>query len=346
MLYIGIAIVSLLGALLLWLYWRQEAARHGVKLPWGGAVVVMLVSFTAVATYIGRGQHPDTADWIRDWQAHREFAQQITKGDPDPEMAEQVPLQVLARVLQRQLHLTPSTEGWYVLSLIYSELDAPRVAVVAAEKAVEKSGGALEPRLLLARSLIEQEQGKLNQDSARLLDEIVAEHPQHDGAWTLLASAAMQSRDYQRALTAWQALQSRHGDGDIRELLETMIQTAGAQLEAQRYFSGLSVQVDAGEGVDAGGTLFVFLRRPGDSGQPLAAVRVLADRFPMQVTVMPEHWLQDMPAPGTPVVAGARYSMSLGRGVEDALESADAAPVTGAGGALSARVRLPDAAAK
>lgn len=340
MLYAAIILLAAAAALLLWWMWRREALRQGAVLRTPSIAVVLAVAALALLLYIWRGQHPDTDRWLADWRDYQGFATQVVAGNPDPELAAQIPLQSLARVLQRQLHLTPSAEGWYVLSLVYSELEAPQVSVMAARRAVEISDNALEPRLLLARSLIEQDKGRLNDEARQLLEDILAEYPGHDGALTLLASAAMQSQDFARALPAWQALLMRHGDGEARPLLEKMVEDARRQLSSQQHYQNLTVVVEAGDGIEAGGNLFVFLRRPGDVGQPLAAVRVLADRFPMSVQLAPANWLQAMPAPGTELVAGARYSMAGGGGVEQAGESAELMPVRGASGALSARLRL------
>jgi cytochrome c-type biogenesis protein CcmH len=339
----SIALVCLLAACLLWWLWRREARHYGVRLSPLSLPVIGVLLLVAVLLYISRGLDPDTGRWIADWHEHQAFARQIVEGNPDPELAEKVPLQSLARVLQRQLHLTPSAEGWYVLALIYSELESPAVAVMAARRAVDKSDGDLEPRLLLARSLIEERRGQLSEESAALLEAIIEEVPQHDGALTLMASAAMQSRDFARALPAWEALLLRHGAGEARPLLENMVAAARSQLGAQQYYTNLAVTVEAAPTVEPGGTLFVFLRRPGDAGQPLAAVRVLADRFPLTVTVRPEHWLQDMPEPGTAVVAGARYNPGITRGIEDALESARLELLAGGAGALTASLLLPGA---
>ena len=340
MLYAALVLLAVTAALLLWWMWHREALRQGTTLQTPSIAVVLAVAALALLLYIRSGQHPDTGRWLSDWRAYQDFATQVVAGNPDPEQAAQIPLQSLARVLQRQLHLTPSAEGWYVLSLIYSELEAPQVSVMAARRAVEASNNALEPRLLLARSLIEQEQGRLNGESRELLEIILAEHPGHDGALTLLASAAMQSQDFARALPAWQALLARHGEGEARTLLEKMVEDARSKLSAQQYYQNLTVLVEAGDGIEAGGNLFVFLRRPGEAGQPLAAARVLADRFPMTVQLESANWLQAMPAPGTELVAGARYSAAAGGGVEQAGESAELMPVSGPAGALSARVRL------
>ena len=340
MLYLLIGLTSLVVAILLWVLWRREANQQAVTLGKPAIPLAAAVIMLGALLYTQLGLHQDTSRWLADWNEHREFALQVVAGEPDPELAAKVPLQSLARVLQRQLHLTPSAEGWYVLALVYSELEAPLVAVTAARKAVELAGDELDPRLLLARSLIEQNGGKLNAEAGEILDGILESHPQHDGALTLLASAAMQGRDYARALPAWQALLSRHGEGEAGPLLEKMVADAESKSQSQSHYQNISLSVDADPAVLAGGTLFVFLRRPGDSGQPLAAVRVLADGFPITVTLLPEHWLQEMPAPGTKLVAGARYSERASGGIEGALESAELVALAGQAGQLAASLRL------
>jgi len=336
MLWLAIAVLALLAAGLMGFLWRRAAG----ELPPMAVVLVLITILVASGLYLTQGIHKETPRWIADWQDYNEFARQVIAGEPDPEMAAEVPLASLARVLQRQLHLTPSAEGWYVLALVYSEMEAPRVAVTAARRAVESSDGALEPQLLLARTLIEQEKGKLTSESAELLENIIAEYPQHDGALTLLASSAMQSQDYSRALPAWQRLLARHGDGEAAPLIQGMIDEATQKRAAQEYYRDLTVTVSADPWLAPGGTLFVFLRHPGGSGQPLAAVRVLADRFPMTVVINGPQWLQQMPEPGTELVAGARYD----RGVAGGVEAADivASPVTlsGTSGELQAALHL------
>jgi cytochrome c-type biogenesis protein CcmH len=340
MLYLLIGSTGLVVAVLLWLLWRHEAKQQAVTLSLPSLSLIVAVVVIATLLYMTRGLNPETGRWLADWSEHREFARQVVAGEPDPELAANVPLQSLARVLQRQLHLTPSTEGWYVLALVYSELEAPLVAVTAARSAVELGGDALEPRLLLARSLIEQNGGKLNAEAADILDEIIQRYPDHDGALTLLASAAMQGKDYARALPAWQALLRRHGEGEAAPLLEKMVAEAQRQQQSQLYYQGITVTVEAGAEVQPGGTLFVFLRRPADVGQPLAAVRVLADSFPMTVSLLPEHWLQEMPVPGTELIAGARYSTRAGSGIEGAFESDQRVALAGEAGQLAARLSL------
>ncbi|MCC1495626.1 cytochrome C biogenesis protein [Alcanivorax sp. 1008] len=340
MLYLLIGLTSVVVAILLWVLWRHEARQQAVTIAMPAISLTAAVMAVGALLYIGVGLNKDTDRWLSDWREYREFARQVVAGEPDPQLAANVPLQSLARVLQRQLHLTPSAEGWYVLALVYAEMEAPKVAVTAARKAVELAGDELDPRLLLARSLIEQNGGKLDAEASAILDDVLRSHPDHDGALTLLASAAMQSRDYARALPAWQALLNRHGEGEARPLLEKMVADAQRQLQSQLYYQGITVTVDADVRVQAGGTLFVFLRRPGDVGQPLAAVRVLADGFPMTVSVLPENWLQEMPTPGTQLEAGARYSDRASAGIEGAVESAERVALTGEAGQLAARLNL------
>src|SRR5690606_11669561 len=106
------------------------------------------------------------------------------------------------------------------------------------------------------------------------------------------------------------------------------------------WLADVQVEVSAGEGIQPGGTLFVFLRRPGEKGQPLAAVRLLADRFPLTLPAEASHWLQAPPAPGTAPSAGARCTPARGHGVDRAGIAAENQPLGEHSGGLRATLRL------
>ena len=118
MLYLLIGLTSVVVAVLLWALWRYEAKQQAVTIGKPVIPLTAAVIVGAVLLYAGVGMHQDTEQWLSDWSEHREFARQVVAGQPDQELAAKVPLQSLARVLQRQLHLTPSAEGWYVLALV------------------------------------------------------------------------------------------------------------------------------------------------------------------------------------------------------------------------------------
>ena len=156
----------------------------------------------------------------------------------------------------------------------------------------------------------------------------------------MLGMAATGGGDYRTAIEAWDALIALHPDGDGADTLKGARAKARERLANQSYVDNLRVTVEAASHVPAGGTLFVFLRKPGDTGQPLAAVRTLADRFPLTVEVKAGNWLQAVPPPGTELVAGARYASGPGGDVASAAIVTKNQPVTGKAGALRATVEL------
>lgn len=322
---------------LLLLSWQQ--LRHNSAASLRTLVVVPFAVAVAVTCYWFFGRHPNTSEWLQEYDANRDLVRGMIHGEADPAL-DQLPTATLTRVLQRELAMEPSAQGWYGLSLLYSDMQAPMVAITAARKAVQMAPQEDTPKLLLARSLIAQNQGALEPEARNLIEGVLSRQPEHDGAWMMLAMAAMSSSDYDVAIRAFDNLLTRHGDGDAAAQLRKAKAEALEQQQNQSWLSNLTVEVQAGEGISPGGTLFVFLRRPGEQGQPLAAVRTLADHFPMSVTVRQNNWLQQPPEPGTTLVAGARYAQAPGQGVDQAAVTAENQPLSGKDGALRAVLQL------
>lgn len=339
MLWVWMVLWALVVSVLFVLLWRRARGATttiGAHKTWLAAPLIMAAAFAA---YWFVGRHPDTASWLSEHGTHRQATLSLLRGQPDAGL-EEVPVAVLTRVLQRELASNPTAAGWYALALLYGEMEAPAVAVTAARKAAEMAPGEAGPQLLLARSLIDQAEGRLTPEAHRLLDAVLEEQPEHDGAWMMLGMAAMTSADYGLAIEAWDELLDRHPEGEAAVALNNARRRAEKLRDSQGYLQNLRVTVEAGPQVQPGGTLFVFLRKPGDTGQPLAAKRVLADRFPLEVRLVAGDWLQEPPPPGTPLVAGARYATGPGGGVDQAGVSAEMQPLSGVSGALSATLTL------
>jgi cytochrome c-type biogenesis protein CcmH len=321
------------------LLWQRTLRRadSSIALPhlWLFPAIVLV----ATTSYLTLGYHPETEAWLSEYADNRDLVQTMIDGKPDPALRD-VPVPVLTRTLQRQLALQPSAEGWYTLALLYGEMEAPAVAITAARNAQRLAPNEQSPKLLLARSLIAQADGQLVPEAQTLIEEVIAQAPTHDGAWMMLATAAMTSADYDLALAAFDDLLSRHNEGEAGAALTKAKEDALERQKNQSWLANISIEVTAAEGIEAGGTLFVFLRKPGDTGQPMAAVRLLADGFPLQVKVAAANWLQQPPAPGTPLVAGARYAMAPGQGVDQAGVTAENQPLVAKQGRLSASLEL------
>lgn len=321
------------------LLWQRTLQRADTKLALSHLWLFPAIVLVVTTSYLTLGYHPETEAWLNEYAQNRDIVQTMIDGKPDPALRD-VPVPVLTRTLQRELAIQPSAEGWYTLALLYGEMQAPAVAITAARNAMRLAPDEQSPKLLLARSLIAQADGQLVPEAQTLIDEVITQAPTHDGAWMMLATAAMTSADYDLALRAFDDLLSRHNDGEAGAALTKAKQDALERQKNQSWLANVTVEVTAADSIEAGGTLFVFLRKPGDSGQPMAAVRLLADRFPLQVKVAAANWLQQPPAPGTALVAGARYAMAPGQGVDQASVVAPNQPLTANQGRLSATLEL------
>lgn len=330
---------------LLALAWRREGRRHGgvpARLP--ALVVALLVSLAGAGFYLWLGHDEATGEWLADQQRLAPVAREIINGRSPTQLSEDIRIGPLARVLQRELARRPdSATGWYALGELYEQMEAPQMTVQAARKGLEVASDAqrTDLEMLLARGLVGAARGQLVPEAEERLRGILEKHPTHDGAWTVLAMAASQSGRHELAIEAFESLLSRHGDGRIGDMLRRGLEQARAADRRQGELDELTVTVNAPEGMEPGGTLFVFLRRPDGTGQPLAARRLLAREFPLNVTLRPEDWLQPFPGDDAALMAGARYSPAPGGGVEQAGSRAEPVPVdTGATDGPAARLEL------
>ena len=140
---------------------------------------------------------------------------------------------------------------------------------------------------------------------------------------------------------------ARHPDGEAADAIRMALEDARARRDGARHYGSIRITVTAPEALEAGGTLFVFLRPAGSGGgQPLAARRILADQWPMTVAIGADDWLQPYPAAGAELVAGARYAPTPGSAVDQAGLAGQPVPLESVDGALAARVTLSEAPAQ
>ncbi len=338
---------------LLALVWRRESRRQGATVAAGPAWVVAAVLVVMGGALYGlAGYQESTGEWLRDHRRLQPMAIEILEGRSPGEVAgEDTRTGALTRVLQRELVRRPdSVSGWYALGLLYQQMEQPRMTVKAARHGLEVAEGAQRTamRLLLARGLVASSQGQLNAEAERILLSIVETHPNHDGAWTLLAMAASRSQRHALAERAFENLLERHGGGEIGPMLRKGLEQARAARARAQQQSGaeqtaedeIVVRVSAGDGVESGGTVFVFLRGAESGGKPLAARRMPVDDFPVTVRVRAQDWLQQRPDNRSRLRAGARYSTDSGGGVGSAALRAAPQPLTDGGEGPDVRLEL------
>lgn len=326
MMWIVIALVLLvaLGALL-WLLWQREARKAG-KVMRGAIGIPLVVVVLAAAGYGLVGYNEHTSDWLDDHQEYRSVARAIIAGQSPERAASDVPVGALVRVLQAELVKDPSAMGWYALGSLYDQLGAPEQSEEAARKAVAMSPQEPAMHLLLARALIQKAGGNLTDPALEELRWVLDREPAHDGAWMMLAMSADRAGRYDLAEQGWQALLSRHSEGETGDLLRRGLENAREQKGRQEKFAGIQAVV-ASEDLPAGGTVFVYLREAGSSGQPLAARRQVVPQFPATVSLSAQDWLQRYPDDGAELVIGARYTPAPGGAVDQAAITAPVKPL-------------------
>ncbi len=305
--------VLILGVLL----WRLESRHAGQAPSWRGVALPLLVVVVAGLGYLIFGMNRDAPSWVAEQHGYAAAAQRIIDGQGPSASDEELSAAVLVRVLQSKLVRQPSEPGWYTLGLLYDQLGAPGRAEKAARRALQMDPDDVAARLLLARGLIEQAGGKLTDDAQREIDAVLAVRPDHDGAWILQAMAAWRAHRYDLAVTSWQHLLQRHGDGETGTLIRQRLAQAKQQQALGAKLDGLTVQV-LGGGQPVGGTLFVFLREKGQGGQPLAARRILVEQFPVTVTLRASDWLHNYPDDLRGLRVAARYTPAPGSSVAEA----------------------------
>jgi cytochrome c-type biogenesis protein CcmH len=343
MIWLQSALVALLLWCLLALMWRREGRRQGAVPRWSAVIpVATLVALAGGGLYLALGYSDNTGEWLADQQRLKPAVREIMAGSAPGDVAADENAAAVARVLQRELAHEPTAPGWYALALIYNQIEWAPQAVEAARRAfaMAPDSARMPARLLLARSLVLAEKGRLTPEAEQHLRAILDQYPEHDGAWTLLALSASQSGRHDLAVEAFESLLSRHGDGEVAPMLRRGLEQARRQQDSQGLFGHINVRVRAGEQVEPGGTLFLFVRRPGGQGQPLAARRVLVDRFPATVVLGPGDWLQAFPEEGTELVVGARYALGPGASVENSSLRASPVPLTPRDTGLGAVLRL------
>ena len=319
------AIFLLLLGASLWWKWRGEVGRAG-RATVGGVGIPLIVVLLAAAGYLLIGRNEHTGQWLEHQQRYGEAARSIIAGEAPAMAASDIPAGAMVRVLQAQLSQTPSATGWYALGSLYDQLGAPAQTEEAAQKALALNPESSAARLLLARALIEKAGGKLTAPAHEQIQTVLNREPHHDGAWMMLTMSADRAGQYDLAIAGWESLLSRHGNGETADLLRRGLEKSRMQQQRQGVFASLSAVVE-GQDLPAGGTLFVYIREQGTSGQPLAARRQVIPAFPATVSLTAENWLQAYPSRDASLVIGARYTPAPGAAVDQAMISAQPVPL-------------------
>lgn len=203
--------------------------------------------------------------------------------------------QTMVARLSRQLEKNPKNlDGWLLLGRSYLVLQEYPLALRAFERADRMSEGKSAEALMgEAEALALADESELAGRAGKLIERALVLAPQSGQALFFGAAAAARRGDLPLARERYAQLLSMNPPAGIRPLIEQQVsaldeQLAGGAAGAAPASTDAAVRVNISLGarLAAGppGALFVFVRKPGEGGPPLAAKR-LEGHFPQSVTL-------------------------------------------------------------
>jgi cytochrome c-type biogenesis protein CcmH len=223
--------------------------------------------------------------------------------------------------------------GWLMLGRSYVALEQFPLALRAYQRADRlESGRNAEALIGMAEAMVLQADGVVDERAGRIFEQALVLAPNSERALFFTGVAAQRRGDAATAIARFQSLLALNPPENIRPILEQQIAVlqAGVGAAAQSAVSPqASSGVQASSGAQAasgaqarvrvsiaiapvfasrvtpGATLFVFVRKPGQPGPPLAVKRLPA-ALPVTVELGPE----DSMVPGLAISAGDGVEVS------------------------------------
>ena len=226
--------------------------------------------------------------------------------------------QTMVARLARQLEKDPKNlDGWLLLGRSYLVLQEYPLALRAFERADRMSGGKNAEALVgEAEALTLTDESELAGRAGKLIERALVLTPDSGQALFFGAAAAARRGELPLARERYARLLSMNPPATVRPLIEQQVSALDEQMARSPAGAGgaavpaagspgadaaVRVNVSLGARLAAGppAPLFVFVRKPGEGGPPLAAKR-LEGHFPQSVTLTPA----DAMIPGRTFSAG------------------------------------------
>ena len=226
--------------------------------------------------------------------------------------------QTMVARLARQLEKDPKNlDGWLLLGRSYLVLQEYPLALRAFERADRMSGGKNAEALVgEAEALTLTDESELAGRAGKLIERALVLTPDSGQALFFGAAAAARRGELPLARERYARLLSMNPPATVRPLIEQQVSALDEQIaRGPAGAGGASVPAAGSAGADAAvrvnvslgarlaagppAPLFVFVRKPGEGGPPLAAKR-LEGHFPQSVTLTPA----DAMIPGRTFSAG------------------------------------------
>ncbi|MBS0578615.1 MAG: hypothetical protein JSR36_05075 [Proteobacteria bacterium] len=223
------------------------------------------------------------------------------------------PQTMVARLAREQEKHPQNLAGWLMLGRSYLVLQEYPLALRAYERADRLSGGKDVDALLgQAEALSLIDESELSGRAGRLIEQALLLAPDSGQALFFGGAVAARRGDLPVARERFARLLAMNPPATVRPIIEQQISVIDEKLAggapaapaapaAPDPAAAVRVTVSLGArlSADTSGALFVFVRKPGERGPPLAAKR-LDGHFPQSVTLTPA----DALIPGRTFAAG------------------------------------------
>lgn len=159
----------------------------------------------------------------------------------------------------------------------------------------------------------------LNGQAGKLFDMVLKADPQNPKGLWWGGLAAYNAGKFDTAIARWERLEARNPPPTVRQVLDRYLERARQNASAGKAAPAaakpwLTAEVELQpslQPIPAGATLFVFLRRPGGGGPPLAVKRIADPQLPAAVSLSAaDSPLGQRPEPGAKLTLVARLSVS------------------------------------
>ncbi len=257
-------------------------------------IMAVLVPVLALGYYYVSSYRGDAAAWLAVQDRLDSLMAQAVR-DPATLAAHQdLDMRDFTRVLQARVAKDGMSDpdGLFLLGVSYLKLQQIEAAREALARAYQLQPQRPDIMLVYAQAQLFINDGRLDEDTAALLQRVLQANPHNQKALFLFGLGAFNSGRYEETIAAWESLLTLRGDSDSEgaKALQNSIARARALLaERDQTAAGprLGITVELAPSLkqrlapDA--TLFVFARAVDGPPMPLAAVRQVAKDFPVQV---------------------------------------------------------------
>jgi cytochrome c-type biogenesis protein CcmH len=305
---------------------------------------------------------------VFEWENKKEFlAQQalsvfkkIETKDPLPELSLSDFVLGIQYVLQKQ---PLDADLWMFLGKVFLNVGGNDYqGYYAYRRAYDLAPDRIEVALSYVEVIMARSQGKLDEESDRILSDIIKKHPQEPRALLFLGMAAFQSADYARAAKSFETLLSLPQQGALTEeaiagrtFIEGWLDKSREKINEQ-FSQPQAIAAANASWFDAiekirfqlqgltledvkGRVLFVFVK--GSTPMPLAAKKIYIQSWPMEVSFSKADLLGALGEPPSTFTFGAKV-VSKENALQDVLFSAEEVKwnLSEAGAADSIEIKL------